>query len=59
MTHAIARVRDAGLIARYTFYLANSLRDNGDKEAARKTCLERVRLGHYYQEVFISHLTGR
>ena len=58
LTDAIARERDSGLIARYTFYLANTLRDSGDKEAALKTYLERVRLGHYYQEVFISHLNA-
>ena len=43
LTDAIATERDAGLIARYTFYLANTLRDSGDKETALKTYLERAR----------------
>src|SRR5262249_20969145 len=58
LTDAIARERDPGLIARYTLDLADSLRDSGDKEAALKTYLERARLGHYYQEVFLSHLNA-
>jgi glycosyltransferase involved in cell wall biosynthesis len=58
LTDAIATERDPGLIARYTFYLANTQRDSGDKEAALKTFLERARLGHWYQEVFISLLNA-
>jgi glycosyltransferase involved in cell wall biosynthesis len=49
---------ESGLIARYTFYLANTLRDSGDKEAALKTYLERAGLGHWYQEVFVSLLNA-
>ena len=58
LTDAIATERDPGLIARYTFYLANTLRDSGDKEAALKTYLERAGLGHYHQEVFVSLLNA-
>ena len=58
LTDAIATERDPGLIARYTFYLANTLRDSGDKETALKTYLERASLGHYHQEVFISLLNA-
>jgi glycosyltransferase involved in cell wall biosynthesis len=55
---AMATERDPGLIARYTFYLANTLRDNGDKAAALKAYRERARLGHYHQEVFLSLLNA-
>ena len=58
LTDAIATERDPGLVARYTFYLANTLRDGGDKEAALKTYLERAGLGHYHQEVFVSLLNA-
>ena len=34
LTNAIATERDSGMIARYTFYLANTLRDSSQKEAA-------------------------
>jgi glycosyltransferase involved in cell wall biosynthesis len=56
LTEAIATERDAGMIARYTFYLANTLRDSGQKEAALKIYLERARLGNWYQEIFMSLL---
>ena len=58
LTDAIATERDSGLIARYTFYLANTLRDSGDKETALKTYLERAGLGYWYQEVFVSLLNA-
>jgi len=56
LTNAIATERDPRMIARYNFYLANTLRDSGQKEAALATYLERARLGHYHQEVFLSLL---
>jgi len=58
LTGAIARERDAGMIARYTFYLANTLRDSGKREAALETYLKRARLGNWDQEVFISLLNA-
>ena len=58
LTGAIATEPDPGLVARYTFYLANTLRDNGNPEAALKTYLERASLGHWHQEVFISLLNA-
>jgi glycosyltransferase involved in cell wall biosynthesis len=58
LTEAIATERDPGMIARYTFYLANTLRDSGQKEAALKAYLKRSSLGHWYQEVFISLLNA-
>ena len=58
LTDAIAAERDPGLVARYTFYLANTFRDSGQKEAALETYLKRARLGHWYQEVFMSLLNA-
>jgi glycosyltransferase involved in cell wall biosynthesis len=58
LTDALAMERDPGLKARYTFYLANTLRDGGDKEAALRSYLERARLGYWYQEVFMSLLNA-
>jgi hypothetical protein len=56
LTEAITTERDPGLIARYTFYLANTLRDSGQREGALKAYLERARLGNWHQEVFMSLL---
>ena len=56
LTNALATERDAHLIARYTFYLANTYRDSGQKEAALKTYLDRANLGGWDQEVFLSLL---
>ena len=57
LTDALATECDRGMVARYTFYLANTLRDSGQKEAALETYLLRARLGDWYQEVFISLLS--
>jgi len=56
LTDAIATEREPGLIARYTFYLANTLRDAGQKEAALEAYLERAGLGDWREEVFVSLL---
>ena len=56
LTDAIATERDPGMIARYTFYLANTLRDSGQKEAALEIYLNRARQGNWQQEVFMSLL---
>ncbi len=56
LTDAIVTERDPGMIARYTFYLANTLRDSGQREAALETYLKRARLGNWQQEVFMSLL---
>jgi glycosyltransferase involved in cell wall biosynthesis len=58
LTDAIAGERDPGLIARYTFYLANTLRDSGQKEAALQAYLKRAHLGLWQQEVFVSLLNA-
>ena len=58
LTDAIAAERDAGMVARYMFYLANTFRDSGQKEAALETYLKRAGLGNWYQEVFMSLLNA-
>ena len=45
---------DPFLIARYTFYLAQSYRDAGEPEQAIKCYLERAKLGFWNEEVFFS-----
>jgi hypothetical protein len=56
LTGAIAAEQDPGMIARYSFYLANTLRDSGKKQAALAAYAERASLGGWPQEVFISLL---
>lgn len=58
LTAALTSERDPGLFARYTFYLANTYRDSGQKAAALETYLERAKLGYWQQEVFISLLSA-
>ena len=58
LTDQISKEHDQSLVARYTFYLANSLRDNGDHKAALKIYLRRTRLGYWDQEVFVSLLNA-
>ncbi len=58
LTDAIAAERDPAMVARYTFYLANTFRDSGQKEAALEAYLKRARLGNWYQEVFMSLLNA-
>jgi hypothetical protein len=42
------------LRSRYTFYLASSLRDAGEKQRALKAFEERARMGFWHEERFIS-----
>ena len=58
LKNAMTTERDPGMIARYTFYLANSLKDSGQKAAALDAYLERSRLGLWYEEVFVSLLNA-
>ena len=58
LTDAIAAERDPGMVARYMFYLANTFRDSGQKEAALETYFKRAGLGNWYQEVFMSLLNA-
>jgi len=45
---------DPFLISRYTFYLAQSYQDSGAPEKALQSYLERVELGFWDQEIFVS-----
>lgn len=51
---ALASEIDAGMKARYTFYLANTLRDAGRDEAAIVEYQRRVALGGWREEQFVS-----
>jgi glycosyltransferase involved in cell wall biosynthesis len=51
---AIEKESDPGLIARYTFYLANTYRDAGQAEEAIAAYGERVKCGGWAEEVFVS-----
>ena len=53
---ALAKENDPFLISRYTFYLAQSYRDCGDKEQALKYYLRRADQGFWEEEVYISLL---
>jgi glycosyltransferase involved in cell wall biosynthesis len=54
LQRALQTETDPFLIARYTFYLAQSRRDFGDKANAIVAYLRRAELGHWNQEVFCS-----
>lgn len=56
LTEALPAERDPVMIARYMFYLANTLRDSGQQEAALRMYLRRAGFGHWRQEVFMSLL---
>ncbi|MEA1833890.1 glycosyltransferase family 2 protein [Methylobacterium durans] len=51
---ALRKEKDPFLISRYTFYLAQSLRDSGKKEQALRHYLKRATLGYWIEEVYIS-----
>ncbi|WP_204508352.1 glycosyltransferase [Aestuariivirga litoralis] len=54
LDHALKSEPDPFLRTRYTFYLAQSYRDCGEREKAIKHYLERSTLGGWQQEVFVS-----
>ena len=54
LERALAVEADPFLIARYTFYLAQSYRDCGEKEKALENYLKRAELGYWDQEIFFS-----
>jgi predicted SAM-dependent methyltransferase/glycosyltransferase involved in cell wall biosynthesis len=54
LSAALAREGDPYLIARYTFYLAQSHENSGDHEAALPLYLKRAELGFWDQEIYIS-----
>jgi len=51
---ALAAETDPFLISRYTFYLAQSYRDCGERQKALANYLKRAELGFWDQEVFVS-----
>jgi glycosyltransferase involved in cell wall biosynthesis len=51
---ALETERDPFLISRYTFYLAQSYRDSGEREKALEQYLERAELGYWQEEVFVA-----
>jgi hypothetical protein len=56
LEQALATETDPFLKSRYTFYLAQSCRDSGDKEKALGLYLARAELGYWQDEVFVSLL---
>jgi glycosyltransferase involved in cell wall biosynthesis len=55
---ALATERDPFLIARYTFYLAQSYRDCGESRNAIRYYLRRAELGFWHEEIYISLLSA-
>jgi tetratricopeptide (TPR) repeat protein len=56
LERTLATETDPFLISRYTFYLAQSWRDCGEREKALDTYLKRATLGYCSEEVYISLL---
>jgi glycosyltransferase involved in cell wall biosynthesis len=54
LEQALANETDPFLISRYTFYLAQSYRDCGEKQKAVENYLRRAEQGFWIEEVFIS-----
>ena len=51
---ALQTETDPFLVSRYTFYLAQSYRDCGDRERAIENYLKRAELGHWNEEIYVS-----
>jgi hypothetical protein len=56
LEEALRHETDPFLVARYTFYLAQSYRDGGRQQAALEAYLRRAQQGFWDQEVYISLL---
>ena len=54
LEQALQTEQDVFLRSRYTFYLARSYRDSGDKEKALENYLKRAELGYWVDEIFMS-----
>jgi glycosyltransferase involved in cell wall biosynthesis len=54
LERALATETDPFLISRYTFYLAQSYRDGGEKEKALENYLKRAELGYWNEEIYVS-----
>ncbi|QEE37767.1 MULTISPECIES: glycosyltransferase [unclassified Methylobacterium] len=48
--------KDPFLLSRYTYYLANSYRDCGEKRKALQAYLHRTTMGFWEEEIYISYL---
>ena len=55
ISKALKSEGDKFLRSRYTFYLANSLWDGGERQRALKVYQQRAEMGFWNQEVFVSH----
>lgn len=58
LENALRTEADPSLISRYTFYLAQSYRDYGDKEHALQGYMRRAGQGYWDQEVYVSLLNA-
>ncbi|WP_027056135.1 glycosyltransferase family 25 protein [Mesorhizobium erdmanii] len=56
LENALATETDPFLVSRYTFYLAQSYRDFGEREKSLGNYLKRAELGFWEQEVYVSLL---
>lgn len=56
LADALAAETDPFLRSRYTFYLAQSCRDSGDRERALALYLDRATMGYWQEEVYVSLL---
>ncbi|TIU59512.1 MAG: hypothetical protein E5W30_11495, partial [Mesorhizobium sp.] len=56
LENVLATETDPFLISRYTFYLAQSYRDFGEREKALEQYLKRAELGFWNEEVYVSLL---
>jgi glycosyltransferase involved in cell wall biosynthesis len=54
LARALATETDPLLMSRYTYYLAQSHRDCGELDQAINAYLDRAKMGHWDQEIFIS-----
>jgi len=58
LENALRTETDPFLISRYTFYLAQSYRDCGQRPQALQAYLRRAQLGYWNEEVFVSLLNA-
>jgi hypothetical protein len=58
LTRALETETDPFLVARYTFYLAQSYRDCGERERALGAYLRRAGQGFWQQEIYVSLLNA-
>ncbi|WP_292636286.1 glycosyltransferase, partial [Mesorhizobium sp.] len=56
LENALATETDPFLVSRYTFYLAQSYRDSGEREKSLANYLKRAELGFWDEEIYVSLL---